>query len=110
MAESTQVVLERHLAALGKGLDAIMSDYTDDSVLITNDTTCSGLDEIRGFFDALLKFPKEVWDAFTMVRQEYVGDYGHFRWHAKPFSIGQDTFVVKDGKIVFQTVSIIDLQ
>ena len=48
MTESTQTVLERHLAALGKGLDALMQDYTADSVLITNvwDATYHGIDEV----------------------------------------------------------------
>jgi hypothetical protein len=45
-----------------------------------------------------------------MVREEYVGEVGHFQWHAKPYSIGQDTFVVREGKILFQTVSIFELQ
>ena len=47
MTESTQTVLECHLAALGKSVDALMQDYSADSVLISKDATYRGIDEIQ---------------------------------------------------------------
>jgi hypothetical protein len=47
VTESTQTVLECHLAALGKSVDALMQDYSADSVLISKDATYRGIDEIQ---------------------------------------------------------------
>lgn len=49
---STEAVLRNHLRAATVGVDAVMQDYTDHSVLITHDATYCGLAEIRGFFTA----------------------------------------------------------
>jgi ketosteroid isomerase-like protein len=48
---STSDVLGHHLQAFGDGgLDEIMADYTDDSVLFTPDGPLKGLDAIRRLF------------------------------------------------------------
>jgi ketosteroid isomerase-like protein len=105
MSTSTQAVLERHLQAFGEGIEALMADYTDDSVVITPDATYRGLGEIRAFFTAFAEaLPEGIWDAFTMKRQEVVGEVAYILWEANPwFPFGTDTFVVREGKIVFQT-------
>ncbi|HEY1302093.1 MAG TPA: nuclear transport factor 2 family protein [Vicinamibacterales bacterium] len=52
---TTRQVFENHLAALGSGhLDAILSDYTDDSILIGPDGALKGRNAIRGFFEGVL--------------------------------------------------------
>ncbi len=105
MSTSTQAVLEHHLQAFGEGVEAIMADYTDDSVVITPDATYRGLDEIRGFFIAFVEaLPEGFLDAFTLKRQEVVGEVAYILWEANPwFPLGTDTFVVREGKIAFQT-------
>jgi hypothetical protein len=54
MSNQTAAVLDRHLKAAAVGVDAVMADYVDASVLITHEGTYRGLAEIRGFFSALL--------------------------------------------------------
>jgi hypothetical protein len=105
MSTSTQVVLEHHLQAFGEGIEAIMADYTDDSVVMTPDATYRGLTEIRGFIAAFVEaLPDGIWDVFTMKRQEVVGEVAYILWEANPwFPLGTDTFVVREGKIAFQT-------
>ena len=105
MSTSTQAVLEHHLQAFGEGLEAIMADYTDDSVVITPDATYRGLAEIRGFFTAFVEaLPEGIWEAFTLKRQEVVGEVAYILWEANPwFPLGTDTFVVREDKIAFQT-------
>jgi hypothetical protein len=105
MSTSTQAVLEHHLQAFGEGIDAIMLDYTANSVVITPDATYRGLAEVRSFFTSLVEgLPEGFWDAFTMKRQEIVGEVAYILWEAKPwFLLGTDTFVVREGKIVLQT-------
>jgi len=48
---STEAVLNHHLEAFSAGdIDAMMEDYTDDSVLIVPDVTRTGRDAIRAAF------------------------------------------------------------
>ena len=102
---STEAVLENHLRAAKIGVDAIMEDYTDQSVLITHDATYRGLGEIRLFFTALFKMlPRGFFDALKMKRQEITGEVAYILWERKPIiSQATDTFVVRNGKILVQT-------
>jgi len=70
MSTDTENVLQNHLTSARAGVDAIMRDYAEDSVLVTQDTAYHGLEEIRGFFTALLKgLPASVFDKFTLHRR-----------------------------------------
>ena len=102
---STEAVLQNHLRAAKVGVDAIMQDYTDHSVLITHDSTYRGLVEIRSFFTTLFKeLPEGFFDALKMNRQEIVGEVAYILWERKPIiSQATDTFVVRNGKILVQT-------
>ncbi len=82
-----------------------MQDFTDDSVLITHDATYHGLAEIRQFYAAFFKgLPEGFWESFKMNRQEVVGDVAFILWEAKPWLLlATDTFVVRNGKFLFQT-------
>lgn len=105
MSSSTAAVLQSHLRAARDGVDAILQDYAEHSVLITPDATYRGLAEIRGFFVALLDgLPDGFFDAIEMNRAEVVGEFAYILWTRKPWlPLATDTFVVRDGKIVFQT-------
>ena len=103
---STEAVLRKHLSSARIGVDALMNDYTELSVMITRDATYRGLAEIRRFFTELFdKLPAGFFDGtMRMCRQEIVGEVAYILWEGKPFvSEATDTFVVRDGKIVFQT-------
>lgn len=105
MSNTTEAVLRNHLEAAGKGVDAVMEDFTDESILITHATTYRGLAEIRRFFTTLLDgAPDGFFDAFRVVRQEVEGEVAYILWEAKPWlERATDTFVVRDGKIRYQT-------
>ena len=105
MSISTESILQNHLLAAKDGVDAILQDYTDESVLITHDATYRGLAEIRQFFTTLLNgLPKGFFDSLTMNRQEVVGEVAYILWERKPWlALATDTFVVRNGKILFQT-------
>ena len=102
---STEAVLRNHLRAAKEGVDAVMQDYTDQSVLITHDATYRGLAEIRRFFTVLFKeLPAGFFDAMKMNRQEIVGEVAYILWERMPIiSQATDTFVVRNGRILFQT-------
>ena len=48
-------VLGNHLRSARLGVDAVMDDYTDQSVLMTHHATYRGRAEIRLFFTALFE-------------------------------------------------------
>ncbi len=104
----TEAVFGHHMQMFGTtDLDGIMSDYTEDSVIMLQDQTCRGLAEIRALFEGM--FPMvtpEFMAAFKMIRQEVVGDVAFTAWSVDDFfALGTDTLVIKDGKIAAQTVA-----
>lgn len=104
----TKEVFDHHMKAFGENdLEAIMADYTDESVLVTPDGAYSGLDEIRkGFEGAFKMFPK---DSTTMEVAKTVikNDVAYVIWSAKTpkfeLSFGTDSFIIQNGKIIRQT-------
>lgn len=105
LAASTKKVLEHHLGAFAKGLDALMADYSKDSSILTHDKQYRGIAEIRGFFDGFLKSVKPgFWEAFKINAQSIDREVGYLVWEAKPFvNIATDTLVVRGNKILIQT-------
>ena len=102
---TTQAVLEHHLHAFFEGLDPVMEDFTEASIVITPDTTCHGLDEIRQFYQSLIdNLPDGFAQAVNIDDKKIVGEVAFLVWQAKPwFPFCTDTFVVKNGKIQYQT-------
>ena len=102
---STEAVIRNHLRAATIGVDAILEDYTEDSVLVTHDATYRGPAEIRRFFTALFEdLPAGFFKTMKVNRAEFVGDHGYILWERQPIiPRATDTFVVRDGKILFQT-------
>lgn len=45
MPLSTEAVSNNHLQAAREGVDALMQDFSEESVLVTNDAVYRGLDE-----------------------------------------------------------------
>ena len=104
---SKEVVMHHLNSFLDNNLEAVMSDYTNESVLITQDTTYTGLEEIRAFFAGLIMhFPHQK---SNLVLDKLVANNGlvYIVWHANTPSlqvpIGSDTFIIKDGIIYQQT-------
>ncbi len=103
-SDETQSVIDRHMAALQSGdIDAVMEDYTDDSVFILNlGGVATGRDAIRPFLEAAGQLPGYVKTAsYTEGGTYYV------TWTADGFAFGTDTIIVRDGKIAVQTVAIV---
>ena len=104
VSASTASVLQKHLRAAVVGVDALMDDYTDESVLISHEATYRGLGGIRSFFTALfMELPADFFAAMKIRRQEVVGELAYILWDREPFSQATDTFVVREGKIALQT-------
>ncbi len=105
-AEDTAAqVLNHHLGAFAKGVDELMLDYTDDSVIFSNVGTFRGRAEIRAFFDGFMSSaPEGFWAAFKINVTEVTDEVAYIAWEARPWvPLGTDTLVVSDGKIAVQT-------
>ncbi|MGY1643577.1 nuclear transport factor 2 family protein [Geodermatophilus sp. SYSU D00703] len=106
MARTPQEVFQHHVEAIGAGdVDAIVSDYAEDAVLITPDQVVRGRDGIRQLFTGLLgDLPDAAWDMPTQV---FVDDVLFLEWSAvaeKARAEGVDTFVFAGDTIRVQTV------
>jgi hypothetical protein len=107
----TKEVFDHHMKTFGENdLDGIMSDYTDESILITHESTLSGLDEIRKNFVVAFKMLPRDSTTFQIVKTVIKDDIAYVIWNAKTpkFAIdfGTDTFVIQNGKIVRQTFAL----
>jgi len=107
MSTDTKIILESYLHAVINGVDVVMQDFTEDSVIIKHHATYRGLAEIRQFYTTELnRLPKGFWNAFKVTRQEVMREMAYILWEAKPwFILGTDTLVIRNGKILFQTVA-----
>ena len=105
----TESVLGHHLGAfVSKDLDQLLSDFTEESILIGPDATYKGLDAIRGFFAPFLEgFTQEMIDALNLQRQDVQGEYAYVVWDLGDIApLGTDTFHVVDGKIMMQSFAV----
>ncbi|BBU30210.1 hypothetical protein BTHE68_39440 [Burkholderia sp. THE68] len=104
-SESTNQVFDHHLGAFAQGLDELMKDYDERSVIVTPEKSYRGQSEIRGFFKAFLDGAKPAfWDAFKVTSKSTEGEIGYLAWEAKPFvTLATDTLFVRDGKVAVQT-------
>ena len=115
-AISTKEVLERHLKYFGDGdLAGLLSDYVPETVVFTPvgfggaGGAAKGAAALRStFFIVLAEFAKPG-TRFDMRQKVIEGDYAYIVWEAETaqnvYELGSDTFIVKDGKIVLQSIA-----
>ena len=104
----TETILDNHLKSVAAGdLDAVLSDYAPDAVLYTPEGAVRGLEELRRFFRRFLAtLPGGFVENFEMLRRHVEGEVAYIAWRsAGTVALGTDTFIVRDGKIVVQTVA-----
>lgn len=108
MAQATADVWQRHIDAWGKrDLDAIMSDYRENAVLVLNNQTYEGRPEIRKVFQRLF----EIFDQGEQrvdtptIKDRLVYITWHFTSRGQQTLFGTDTFVVEDNAISYQTIA-----
>jgi len=105
---ATESVLEHHLTAFGdRDMEAILDDYTDESVVVTNDGTYHGLEEIEGMFeDFFAEFGQEG-VTMEVTQQTAEGEFAFITWEAETpdnvYEFATDTFHVVDDVIEFQS-------
>ncbi|MBD2409365.1 hypothetical protein FACHB389_32105 [Nostoc calcicola FACHB-389] len=106
----TQRVWQKHIEAWdASDLDAIMEDYTEESVMILNNLMLEGTKAIRNVFANLFKLFN---DGDNKIEPAVIeGEVIYIIWNFKPRAengksyFGTDTFVVQDGIIKYQTIA-----
>jgi ketosteroid isomerase-like protein len=102
--EATRAVVARHLTELGTGnIDGVMADYADDAILVSNlGGVTRGADALRLMFSHT---SGDLFEGMEMTAEHFDGEIGYVAWKTAKIPMGSDTFVVRDGKIVAQTVA-----
>jgi ketosteroid isomerase-like protein len=109
-ASMTEEVLGKHLTAFGSGnVDAILANYAEDAVIMVPGATMRGHKDIRPMFEGLVAEFGQPGVTFEMLNQGVDGDVALIVWKAETgkavYDLGTDTFIIRDGKIVQQTVA-----
>ena len=110
-AEHTPVeIVNRHLAFGNAGkYDAMADDYAPDGVVLTAGKATRGQAAIRGMFKAMLG-PGAKPSNIKPIKVWSEGEVGFVSWEMNPGTPqavkGNDSFVVRHGKIIVQAVFI----
>lgn len=101
----TEQVFHHHLGAFAQGIDELMKDYTNTSIIITPTGNHTGLSEIQAFFDGFLaSATPEFWSAFQVTGQVVHEDVAYLTWSAAPYvQMATDTLVIRNARISIQT-------
>jgi ketosteroid isomerase-like protein len=108
LSDTSKNIIMHHLGSFqDNDLEAVLADYTNESVLITQDGTYNGPEEIKDFFATLMiHFPKQQ-SNFELDKVVVNNELVYIVWHATTPSLevplGTDTFIIKDDKIYQQT-------
>ncbi|WP_331233966.1 nuclear transport factor 2 family protein [Natronorarus salvus] len=105
---TTKEILDHHWAAFTEqDLEAIMEDYVDGSVVITNMGTYTGLSEIEGLFESLFGDLGQTGSTLKLEQEEIDGELAYVVWNGETpdnnYEFCTDTFLIRDDAIVSQT-------
>jgi len=105
LSKQTEATLAHHLQAIAQeDVDAILSDYTESSVIFTPDGPVRGLDQLRTMFTGMLTNMPHFAEGFYILRRDCEDEIAYIVWKKdNVFPLGTDTLIVRNGKIVAQT-------
>ncbi len=111
--KTTEAVLAHHLDAFGKlasagasALPDVLSDYAADAKIFTPQGVFEDDAARKAFFESMIPMVGPLMAAMKMQVQEVKGEIGYIVWDAGSMvPLGTDTFVVRGGKIVAQTMA-----
>ena len=106
---TTESVVRNHLAAFleQRGIPAIVADYGADARLHTAARVYVGRTEIGDFFTGFIaSLPTNGYERFALGSLRVDGELAFITWSiGDDVPLGTDTFVVRRGRIVAQTVA-----
>jgi hypothetical protein len=107
-------IVAHHMAAAASGdVDALIADYADSAVVITPSGETRGTAELRKMFAGIFGGPPGSRAPLEVRQQSFTHEIGYIVWvqnEGKPEELrGSDTFLVRNGKIVVQTVMLVPM-
>lgn len=106
-SRTTEAVLDDHLQCrMNNDVDAdIARNYAADVVMLTAAGPAFGHDAVRRFHAALREY---VPPDYEIPKKLVAGRFAYIEWRArqpgKSVEDGADSFVIEDGRIVFQSI------
>lgn len=107
---SIEAIWNHHIAAWNKrDVKAITDDYSENSVVVVNNNLYKGKKEIEDLFLKLFStFDKAT--EHQIDEAVIIGKIIYITWRAKIdgiyYPLGTDTFVVENGYIAYQTITV----
>jgi ketosteroid isomerase-like protein len=104
---SAQKFADDRLAAFGRGdVAALVAQYRDDAVVITPEKRLAG-PQIRGMIEGIIAEFARPGVKFDLIARAAEGPIATFVWKAETarnvYDLGSETYVLKDGKVAYQT-------
>lgn len=105
---TTKEVWEHHCVAFANAnIDEVMSDFAEDALYITTNKVIRGRENIRILYDSHFK-SLEKDSQSKIISETMEGEIVFFEWTFESptvkISDGVDTFIIRDGYIVAQTM------
>jgi hypothetical protein len=103
-------VLSHHLQAFGSNnIEEMMKDYDEQSEVWTPNGALRNLESIRSFFNYAFTLVPQGSTQFEITQRLERDDMVYLAWYAESpaasIPLGTDTFVIKNGKILLQTLA-----
>jgi hypothetical protein len=94
-------------SAAAMSIEAIIAQYADNAVVITPQGTLRGPVQIRGLIETIIAEFAQPGVKFDLIHRAAEGPVANFVWTADTgrniWDLGAETYVLKAGKIAFQT-------
>lgn len=105
---SAEAFAAARLANFGSGnIEALLAQYTDDATIISPMGVIDTAEGRRGMIEGIIGEFAQPGVTFELISQTAQGDIVQFVWsavtNANVYDLGVETYVLKDGKAVYQT-------
>jgi uncharacterized protein (TIGR02246 family) len=98
-----EALMQHRVQALtSRDIDAVMSEYAEDAVILTDEGILKGLEAIRAMLmQTFTQAPPGTLETLTIDKQYVTGDYIFVLYSIPALNLsGNDTFCIRNGKIV----------
>jgi ketosteroid isomerase-like protein len=111
---SPEQIVAHHLSAAASGdVAGLVADYADAAVVITPGGKTQGIAALRKMFEGIFGGAPGSQAPLVVQQQFFTKEIGYIAWvqnAGKPEEVrGSDTFIVRKGKIVAQTVALVPM-
>ena len=108
--DTTADILQRHLLALAENdMETLMRDYAPDAELWRDENIFAGTEAIKNFYSRIFTVMPHGSTDLEIQKRIVKDDKAYLVWTAESpkisITFATDCFLIKDGKIVWQSVA-----